>query len=65
MDHEELATMIGEVRDDVKAVNKKMDSFIERCTRNSVDIIWIKGGGAIGLLIILAVAAYLTGVKGA
>lgn len=43
----------------VDRIDTKLDVLGSRTTRTETDITWVKGGLAIGLSIILAVAGYL------
>lgn len=43
----------------VDRIDTKLDVLANRTTTTETDLIWVKGGLAIGLTIILAVAGYI------
>jgi hypothetical protein len=46
----------------VDRIDTKLDVLGNRTTTTETDIVWVKGGLAIGLTIILAVAGFITSV---
>jgi hypothetical protein len=59
MNNDQLDKHLERIETKVDRIDTKLDVLAGRTTRNETDVMWVKGGLAIGLSIILATAGYL------
>ena len=53
------ARQLERIEAKIDRIDTKMDNISSRTSRSETDIIWVKGGLAISLAIIISVAGYL------